>query len=106
MKQSRRMSLVEAIANVLIGYGLAVLTQILVFPLFGLRTSLSENLAIGLVFTIVSIGRSYILRRSFEAIRVSGLETGSRAESTAASSRHSLTRRCGRRGPRSRPSPR
>ena len=34
MKQSRRMSLIEAIANVVVGYGLAVLTQIAVFPLF------------------------------------------------------------------------
>lgn len=45
--QSRLVSLVEAIANVLVGYGLAVLTQILVFPLFGLRTTLSDNLAMG-----------------------------------------------------------
>ena len=51
----------EAIANVLVGYGLAVLTQILVFPLFGLRTTLSENLAMGLVFTIVSLAAPGIL---------------------------------------------
>jgi hypothetical protein len=67
--QSRRMSLAEAIANVVVGYGLAVVTQILVFPLFGLRTTLSENLAMGLVFTIVALARSYALRRTFEAIR-------------------------------------
>ena len=47
MKQSRRMSLVEAIANVVVGYAIAVLTQILVFPIFGLQVSLSDNLAIG-----------------------------------------------------------
>ena len=69
-KQSRRMSLVEAIVNVVVGYGLAVLTQILVFPIFGLRTALPEHLAIGGVFTVVSLGRSYLLRRAFEAIRV------------------------------------
>jgi hypothetical protein len=73
--QSRRMSLVEAIANVLVGYGLAVLTQILVFPVFGLRTTMSENLAMGLVFTIVSLARSYVLRRVFEAIRVGDAPT-------------------------------
>jgi len=38
------MSLIEAIANVLVGFGLAVLTQIAVFPLFGLRASLGDNL--------------------------------------------------------------
>jgi hypothetical protein len=70
MKQSRLMSLVESLANVLVGYGVAVLTQVLVFPLFGLAVTVAENLLIGLVFTGVSIIRSYALRRSFEALRV------------------------------------
>ena len=74
MKQSRRMSLVEAIANVAVGYAIAVLTQILVFPFFGLRTSVSQNLLMGLVFT-VSIGRSYALRRVFERIRMRYAQT-------------------------------
>ena len=69
MKQSRLMSLVESVANVLIGYGVAVVTQILIFPIFGLHTTLAQNLKMGLVFTIVSIARSFALRRLFEAIR-------------------------------------
>jgi hypothetical protein len=68
MKQSRAMSLVEAVANVIIGYGLAVVTQMLVFSLFGLHTTLAENLTIGAIFTVVSIGRSYCLRRVFQRI--------------------------------------
>jgi len=64
------MSLVEAIANVAVGYGVAVTTQVLVFPVFGLQASLGDNLLIGAVFTVVSIGRSYALRRVFEEIRV------------------------------------
>ncbi len=48
MKQSRAMSLLEAIANVIVGYGVAVLTQILIFPLFGIEAALGEHLAIGL----------------------------------------------------------
>ena len=70
MKQSRLMSLVESLANVLVGYGVAVATQMLVFPLFGLAVTISENLLIGLIFTAVSIVRSYALRRGFEALRV------------------------------------
>ncbi len=70
MKQSRLMSLVESLANVLVGYGVAVVTQIAVFPLFGLAVTISENLLIGLIFTVVSIVRSYTLRRGFEALRV------------------------------------
>ena len=70
MKQSRTMSLVEAVANVVVGYGVAVITQMLVFPLFGLQTTLAQNLKMGAVFSIVSIIRSFALRRIFEAIRV------------------------------------
>ena len=70
MKQSRLMSLVESLVNVLVGYGVAVATQMLVFPLFGLAVTFTENLLIGLIFTVVSIVRSYALRRGFEALRV------------------------------------
>lgn len=66
--QSRRMSLVEAVANVALGYGVAVLAQLAVFPLFGLHPSISDNLAIGAVFTVVSLLRSYAVRRMFNAI--------------------------------------
>ena len=68
--QSRWMSLVESVANVLVGYIVAVTTQYLVFPLFGLHATLSQNLMIGLIFTGVSLVRSYLLRRVFEARRV------------------------------------
>ena len=70
MKQSRLMSLVESLANVLVGYGVAVATQMAVFPLFGLAVTITENLLIGLIFTAVLIVRSYALRRGFEALRV------------------------------------
>jgi hypothetical protein len=42
----------------------------MVFPLFGLAVTVTENLLIGLIFTAVSIVRSYALRRGFEALRV------------------------------------
>lgn len=70
MRQSRLMSLVEAATNVVVGYGIAVLTQIVVFPLFGMSVTLAQNLAIGLVFSAVSVIRSFALRRVFEAIRM------------------------------------
>mgnify|MGYP000892089501 CR=1 FL=1 len=71
MKQSRTMSLVESLTNVAIGYGIAVVTQILVFPQFGLFTTLAENMAMGAILTVVSIARSYCLRRTFDGLRVS-----------------------------------
>ena len=73
--QSRRMSLVEAVTNVVVGFAVALLTQIIVFPLFGLQVSLTENLIIGAAFTAISLARSFVLRRLFEAIRVRGFIT-------------------------------
>lgn len=66
MKQSRAMSLVEAVANVIVGYGLAIMTQIVVFPQFGLTVSLNDNLAIGCIFSAASLIRGYLLRRLFQ----------------------------------------
>ena len=67
--QSRAMSLVEAMTNVLVGYGVAVATQAMVFPWFGLSATFGENLQIGLIFTVVSLARSYALRRLFNSAR-------------------------------------
>lgn len=69
MTQSRHMSLIEAVTNVILGYGLAVITQIVVFPWFGLDVSIGENFAIGAVFVGISLLRSYALRRLFEGWR-------------------------------------
>ena len=70
MKQSRTMSMVEAVTNVAVGYVLAIATQIVVFPWFGIETGLAEHLTIGLAFVGVSLVRGYLLRRLFEAIRM------------------------------------
>mgnify|MGYP000356747921 FL=1 len=69
MPQFRRLSLLEAVTNVVVGYALAVLTQIIVFPWFGLTASLQDNLAIGAAFVGISLIRSYALRRVFERWR-------------------------------------
>jgi len=74
MKQTRLMSLVESVANVIVGYGVAVVTQILIFPVFGLHTTLAQNLLMGLAFSVVSVARSFALRRLFEALRVQQLD--------------------------------
>ena len=69
MIQSRRRSLIEAFTNVVVGYALALATQIIVFPWFGLHTSLGDNLALGAVFMGISLLRSYALRRLFARLR-------------------------------------
>lgn len=75
MKQSRLMSFVEALANVAVGYSVAVVTQILIFPVFGLHTTLAQNLSMGGIFTGVSIIRSFLLRRAFEGLRANSIRT-------------------------------
>lgn len=69
MSQSRRWSLIESCANVAVGYGVALATQLAVFPLFGIHIPLAADLAIGAIFTVVSLARSYLLRRLFNRIR-------------------------------------
>jgi hypothetical protein len=61
--------MIEAVTNVVVGYALAVITQIVAFPMFGLLVSLGDNLAIGAAFTGISLMRSYALRRLFARLR-------------------------------------
>lgn len=69
MSQSRAMSLVEASANVAVGYVIAVAAQFAVYPLVGIEARARQMLLVGLVFTAVSILRSYLLCRLFERLR-------------------------------------
>ena len=70
MTQPRRHSFLEAVANTVVGYALAVLTQLAVFPQFGLDVPLAQSLVLGGIFTVLSLVRSYTLRRVFEAWRM------------------------------------
>ena len=63
--QTKYQSLIESLTNILIGYLTALLSQVLIFPLFDIYVSLQDNLLIGLYFTIISLIRSYLVRRYF-----------------------------------------
>jgi hypothetical protein len=65
MKQTRKHSFVESCANVAVGYFVALASQLAIFPLFGIRVTFKDNIMIGLYFTVISIVRSYCLRRYF-----------------------------------------
>lgn len=65
MSQTKLQSLREALTNVIIGYIIAVISNMFVLSLFGYQTSLSKSMGIGLCFTIISIIRNYIVRRFF-----------------------------------------
>ncbi len=67
MEQTRLGSLIESGMNILIGYGVALASQVLIFPLFNIHVPLSTNLWIGAWFTLISLIRSYVIRRWFNA---------------------------------------
>ena len=70
--QTKTQSLIESLVNILIGYGVAVASQVVIFPWFGIRVSVSDNLWIGAWFTVISLIRSYGLRRFFNWLHQKG----------------------------------
>ena len=63
--QSKFQSFIESLTNILIGYFTALGSQLLIFPLFNINIAIQDNLLIGLYFTLISLVRSYVLRRYF-----------------------------------------
>lgn len=67
--QTKILSLVESIFNALIGILISFLVQMWIFPYFGIHVSKTTNIQITLIFFVVSIIRSFALRRLFNSIR-------------------------------------
>lgn len=67
MSQTRLQSLIEAGFNTMIGFGINYVANLLIFPLFGMHISLTDNILMGLIYTVVSVVRSYVVRRYFNA---------------------------------------
>ena len=65
MTQSRKMSLAESCANIALGYGIAIAAQEMIFPMYGIHLPIQSQLGMGGFFTVVSLVRSYGLRRLF-----------------------------------------
>lgn len=63
--QTRRGSLLESLANIAVGYSINYVANMLIFPLFGWNLSTRENLTLGVIYTAISLARSYTLRRIF-----------------------------------------
>lgn len=70
MRQLKRHSFLEAILNVLIGYWVAIVGQLVIFPIYDIEVSMRTNLVIGVWFTLISIVRTYALRRMFTCWKV------------------------------------
>lgn len=74
--QSRRLSLIETLAGVALGFCLSVAASLVVYPMFGHSFTLGQNMGITVIFTVISIARGYAVRRLFNWV-------GTRLERTA-----------------------
>lgn len=67
MSQTRKGSAAEALANTAIGWAVNFTANLMVLPLFGFTSiTPAKAFGIGVVFTVISLVRSYILRRLFD----------------------------------------
>ena len=63
--QSKLESLSEAIINTFIGFVIAFISQLIIFPIVGIDVTLGQNFILTVLFTLVSIIRNYVIRRYF-----------------------------------------
>ena len=69
MSQSKVMSLVESLTNVAVGIMVSFASQLVIFKAYGIHIALADNVMITLWFTVISVIRSYALRRVFNGLR-------------------------------------
>jgi len=66
--QLKRWSLTESVCNIIVGYTINLLANFVIFPLWGWHITLRQNIEIGVIYTIISLVRSYCLRRLFNKV--------------------------------------
>jgi hypothetical protein len=67
MNQTKLGSAIETCVNVTIGLVISMIANHFIFPAFGFALSTHDNVAISVIYTIISIVRQYVLRRWFNA---------------------------------------
>lgn len=72
MSQSKFLSAVETSVNTVVGYVVAVASQLVIFPLFDIHIEFHQNLLMGLYFTAISLARGYVIRRWFNGLKFHG----------------------------------
>jgi len=68
MTQLKRHSLLESCTNLAVGYSVNMVANFLIFPIFGWHITMRQNLIIGVFYTVISLARSYCLRRIFNKV--------------------------------------
>lgn len=69
MSQTWLGSIVEAKANIAVGFAVNWCANMLVLPLFGFDVTGAQAFGIGLLFTAISMVRQLVLRRWFNGMR-------------------------------------
>ena len=64
--QGKKGSLVESIIQVVSGWGVAIITQLIVYPIMGIDVSIIQNINLSLIFIVVGFIKQYYVRRGFE----------------------------------------
>lgn len=63
--QTKLGSFVESWVNIVVGYGVNFTANMLILPLFGFNISVAQNIVLGGLYTVISLVRSYFIRRWF-----------------------------------------
>lgn len=63
--QTRKQALIETAVSTLVAFALSVLIGLYLYPLFGHRFSVLDNITLTAIFTVWSFVRSYWMRRFF-----------------------------------------
>ena len=65
--QTKKQSLIESLTSTTIGIIIGIVLNLTILPISGYPVSLSDSLWISVIFTAISIIRSYIIRRCFNS---------------------------------------
>lgn len=69
MSQTRVGSWVEVAANIAVGFSINWVANMLIMPLYGWHIRGGQAFSMGLIFTVIAIVRSYVLRRWFNGLK-------------------------------------
>lgn len=65
--QTRRGAIIEAWVNIFIGFSINFFANFAIFPLIDVHVSSAQNFWLGCIYTAVSVVRSFMIRRWFNA---------------------------------------
>jgi len=72
--QSKKGSFYEACLNVFIWFWINFFANLVILPMVGFHITIGQNFYIGLLYTLVSVARSYTIRRWFNSYIVKAAE--------------------------------